>query len=202
MGSDRPDTDRKGNFSIARTGEIAETPSTTKGKKTRAKKGTGARERRPTKNVIPRDFKPVDSGARIQKICKELRGLDLETYPNSSALLLRSLIDMCVTEYMEEIGAAADCVKKFREKDKKPRGWSPSLRQSLTFLFQGDYELGIGAQALTAARRFAGKGDNGLCLDTLDKFTHNAYTPPTPAELRAIWTHIEPLMRVFIAPKE
>ena len=203
MGADKPDIDHKGGFSLDRTGEIgsAGKGGSKKKKKTTARKGTSRRGKRKTKNVIPRDFKPIDSGTRIQKVCEELRGLDLDAYPNASALLLRSLIDLCVTEYMEATGAAAECIKKFREKDNKPRGWSPTLRQSLQFLLQ-EYELGLSDQALTAARRFAQRGHDGLCLDSLDKFTHNAYTPPTPTELRAIWTHIEPTMKVLVAPAE
>jgi hypothetical protein len=201
MGSDRPNKEQPGHFRMVRSGDIEETSGSPKGRKIRASKNTTSRARRPSKNVIPRDFKPVASGSRVQKVCAELRSLDLETYPNASALLLRTLIDLCVTEHMEETGAAAACVKKFREKDNKPKGWSPSLRQSLTFLLE-NYDLELNDQALTAARHFANskKGDTGLCLDNLDKFTHNAYTPPTSEELRAIWVHIEPLMRVLIAP--
>lgn len=202
MKSDLPTKARRGRFKLDATGAISEGAAQVNESKKRAEKST-APKRRGTKNVIPRHFRPGASGDRVQAVCTELRNLDLERYANASALLLRTLIDICVTEYMESIGAAAECIKKFREKDNKPRGWTPTLRQNLTFLLQ-TYDIpNLSGQQLNAAKRFVEAKDNeGLCLDTLDKFTHNAYMPPSPRELRNIWTHIEPMMLAITSEVE
>ncbi|MEX1368233.1 MAG: hypothetical protein AB1Z98_34200 [Nannocystaceae bacterium] len=196
MGSDRPKKTSQGTFIVDGSGLVGAKPPGT-AKKPAPKK----RAARRSKSILPSGFKPRLFGTRVAAVYTELRGLELDRKPNASALLLRTLIDLCVTECVEMLGATEDLEKPFRNKG-RPKWWAPTLRQSLTFLLE-HYDLpGLTGQKLTAARKFATQKEGDLCLDDLDKFTHNKYSPPTPEGLRAMWTHIEPLMFALVEVSE
>jgi hypothetical protein len=63
-------------------------------------------------------------------------------------------------------------------------------------------DCGLEGQALTALRTFHSSKRTVLCLDGLDKFTHNKYLTPQPDELKNIWTIVEPLMEIILVDPE
>jgi hypothetical protein len=195
LGKDRPSLERRGRFKILdlvtpeRSISAVEAPTPRK----------LTRKANP-KNVIPPDIKlsDVSKETRIRTVFVELRSLDLAKYVNASALLLRTLIDLCVWNYIQKNGWADEFLRPIQGKMRKGNDWSPSLAQSLKWLLK-EKEIGFRGQPLAAIKRFCTDKNQALCLDSLDKFAHNSYSPPTPAELRMMWTTLDPLMRVILS---
>ena len=194
LGSDRPDTTQIGKFKIydfikSDKKKVAAQPL----------KAVKKNRKATSKSVIPFDLKVSDVTKvdRVRKVFVELKGLDLYKYENASALLLRTLLDLCVSNYLEKSGNSEDLLKKNQEKG-KPKDFGPRLSDSLFHLLE-NVDIGLQGNSLSALKRFRNDKKETLCLDTLDKYVHNQYSPPTATDLRSLWTTLDPLMRIILA---
>ena len=150
-----------------------------------------------SKSMIPSGTVCSCESARIQDVFAELKKLNMKTYPNACALLLRTLLDLTVHNHLEKIERINELVDKLQKKQKKRKDWAPSLRQMLNFMLE-HVDLGIRGQPLAALRTFTNGKHDAICLDGLDKFTHNSYLPPDEKDLRNIWVKIGPLMAILL----
>ena len=191
FGKDKPKK-TKGRFCI---GDMASdlSSSSSKAKKPANKKNAP----RKSKSIVPIGTRCTCQSQRVQDVFSELRKLNLETYTNASALLIRTFLDLAVHNYLEKIGRIDEIVTKQQKKPHKSSDWAPTLRQMLTFLLH-DVDLGIRGQPLTALKTFTSGRQDSLCLDGLDKFTHNKYLPPNVKDLQNIWVTIAPLMEILL----
>jgi hypothetical protein len=192
----KPDLSKKGTFEIQ---QLVKTGASVKGtpKPPTPKKKTP----RPSASVIPTIIKCSCASKRIKDVFGELRRLHLEKFPNASAVLLRTLIDLCVTNFLERTKEMKTLLAHHQTKNNKQKDWAPSLHQMLDHLLH-KMDCGLEGQALTALRTFHSSKRTVLCLDGLDKFTHNKYLTPQPDELKNIWTIVEPLMEIILVDPE
>lgn len=175
------------------------------------KKGGKAPKRAqgPSKSIIPRDIRKgsISSSTRIREVFEELKGIKIETQRNATALLFRTLVDLCTTNYINKKGYMEALLahyhgdhKSHHKGGKKAPEHAPTLRQMLHWLI--DNHPPFRGQALSALRRFADPKNQEMCLDDLDKFTHNVYIVPTADKLRAIWEQLDPYMRLVLSDPE
>jgi hypothetical protein len=193
FGSDTPKLQRRRSVSIR---EIITEPETTEADD--IPKPKPPKPKRQSTSVIPTGVRCEVDSARIRAVFIELKSLKLERFRNASAIMLRTLLDLCVTHYLEKASKLAAARAHTKGKDRKPPDWSPSLRQHLTYLFHQDPPAAVEGQALAALKRFTAVRAESMCLDALDKFAHNKYAPPSPTDLRDIWTTLDPLMTVLL----
>jgi len=191
FGDAKPDLAKKGRFEISQLAK-GSTRLKPAAKRPAAKKKTP----RPSQSVIPTIIKCSCASKRINDVFAELKRLRLDRYPNASAVLLRTLIDLCVCNYLENTKEMKNLLAKHQGKGKK-KDWAPSLHQMLNYLLN-EVDCGLEGAAHTALQTFNTARRTTLCLDGLDKFTHNRYTPPEPDGLRNMWTMVEPLMEIVL----
>jgi hypothetical protein len=156
------------------------------------------RIKRQSQSIIPNGVRCDVDSTRIRAVFIELKALKLETFRNATAIMLRTLLDLCVTHYLEKTHKLSAARAQAKGKDRKPQDWSPTLRQHLTYLLHQDPPAAVEGQALAALKRFTSARAEAMCLDALDKFAHNKYAPPSPADLRDIWTTLDPLMKLLL----
>jgi len=194
FGSDRPNPRKRGRFGIT---DIITEPEPEESLPPTSSPDRPKRYRE-SKSIIPAGVRCEVKSPRIHTVFIELKGLRLVKFPNATAVMLRTLLDLCVTHHVEETGMMPALLAEFQKKEKKPKDWSPTLRQQLRYLLEHAPPGGIQGQPLAALKRFVSDKAEQLCLDALDKFTHNKYSPPSAVELRNIWTTLDPLMRVLL----
>lgn len=167
------------------------------------KKVTKTRVHHPAKSVIPRGWRAKCDSRRIQNVFRELKGTKLVGGENASAMLLRVLIDLSASNYIEKSGKDKELLARFDPKGAKRSndpGWHPTLRQTITYIIDNldTLNIDISSLELKALRKFNYKDNLVISLDSLDKFAHNHHINPTESELRAIWDEIEAVMKYFL----
>ncbi len=191
----KPDKSKKGRF----------TPTDVVGKVTVATPGGSSpgktkRKRRTTASLIPSDLKCLISDTRINSVFRELKKLKVGESPNGSALLLRVLLELSVSNYIGQNKRNKDLLSKVDRKGKKPTDWYPSLRQQIQFVI-GEMHPPLDPLELKALGSFVRKGSNdAMVLDTLDGYVHSYRMIPTEPELRSIFVKIDPLLRLVLSP--
>ena len=190
-GQDLPDLAKRGSFTAE---------SITKGQAASEAKKTGTlSHRKLTKrsgSLIPRGLTCGLASIRINEIYGELRRLPVARFPNATSMMLRSLLEFCITHYMDRTGQ----LKPFlvEQANKKGKEWSPTLTQLLNRLLQYDKTLPLTPHQRSALTRWVSGDDLLLTLEELNAFVHNNYVVPTEHDLRSNWEVIEPLLRYVL----
>lgn len=153
----------------------------------------------PGRSVIPNDFRPKITTARIKTVFDELSTTQIKSRPNTSAILLRTLLDMGVYDYFkrdEHLPEMLASSKSMREKSQRA-DWSPSLKQMLQYGLDNKLFDGLDPQAYSVIRHML-KEKAAISIDSLDKWVHNIYRLPTEDELRSSWVQLEPLLKIVL----
>jgi hypothetical protein len=109
-------------------------------------------------------------GSRISEVLSELQRLDVDTFPNASAALLRVVVELAVTEVHVRKGWPTGPHIKLRDMVKKcvgeldPTGKAPKYQWVRTGL---------------------NDGTSLFAVATIHAYLHNAHFNPTPSELRS-----------------
>lgn len=151
------------------------------------------------RSVIPKDFRPKISTLRIKDVFDELAKTQIKARPNTSAILLRTLLDMGVYDYFkrdEHLPEMLASSKTMREKSSRA-DWSPSLRQMLQYGLDNKLFDGLDPQAYSIIRHMLTE-KAVISIDSLDKWVHNIYRKPTEDELRSSWGQLQPLFQVVL----
>jgi hypothetical protein len=193
LGSARPNLNKRGNFTAADLISISHqraAPATPK---------PAPRKPARSPSVIPTGWKCHLKSDRIRDVFDELKRLRLGAFLNSSAMLLRTLLELSVSHYIDSAGKTDELLKPFLAKN-KPKDWYPSLRQQLEFILEKDADKWFTLKPLhyKAIRRLQTDEATPLTLDSLDGFVHNKLIEPTEKELRNIWTILEPLFAIVL----
>lgn len=147
---------------------------------------------RQSRSLIPTGTRCLLGSARICDVFKEVKKLPTDTFPNSSAVMLRVLLEMAVSHRLDRIQAWNDWVANRRTKGGKPDEWYPPLKDQLVFLAKNNI-LGLKGLHLKALKQFADRQPKCLSLDALNQFAHSQYAMPTQDELRKIAVILTPL---------
>lgn len=141
-------------------------------------------------SLIPPGFIASINSPRINEIYRELKRLNVHTYPNATAVLLRVLIELAVDELIES--------KAVTVKTHTPK--RPTLAEKIDTSIQWlrDSRL-LNKQAAEMVKKLGGNeaadpNHAAASVTTLHAFMHNRYASPIPTEMNAIWNGIEPFM--------
>ncbi len=195
----KPKRSKRGSFKPSDIIKVAPEPT---GNAPLTKKKT--RPRQPSTRLIPSDLQCGVDSQRIHDVFNELRTLSRKVtdFPNATAIMLRVLLELAVSHYIQRSGKTQDMLGKCNKKHKHPPDWHPSLRQQLSFMVD-EMTLPLEPLELKAIKPFIKDKQTPMTLDTLDGFVHNKQNQPTETELRAIWAKIEPLLRIVLsAPQQ
>ncbi len=188
----KPNKSKKGSFKAKDIIKKPEKPATTI--PARQKK---AKTRRASTRLIPSDLKCGVGNPRIHDVFNELRRLKVTDFPNAVAIMLRLLLELSVSHYIQRVGMNPNLLKKYSTRQKRGADWHPSLRQQLNFML-AEMQLPLAPLERKALLPFTQEKQVFLTLDSLDWFAHNKNVQPTERELRSIWGKIEPLMRIVL----
>lgn len=148
---------------------------------------------RQSRSLIPTGVRCLLGSPRICDVFKEVKRLYTDTFPNSSAVMLRVLLEMAVSHRLDSIQAWKDQVgERRRAKKGKPDDWYPPLKDQLLWLVDKNV-LALEGLPLKSLQRFAQRQPGFLSLDSLNLFVHNPYEMPTQDELRKIAVILEPV---------
>ena len=157
------------------------------------------REKAKPTRLIPRTFKCYLNSPRINDVLKELQTLNLAEFENAAAILLRIFIELTISRYMDATGKMNALVARIEKQNKRPKTWSPSLRQMLMEILANDpiADL-IPRQARKALNKAASDDDHPLSLDGMDQFAHNPYSAPSAKQLFQMWNQFENLIGLMM----
>lgn len=160
---------------------------------------THPRITRRSASIIPSFVKCEVDNFRIRSVFRELKSLKVDKHVNSTALMMRTLLELCLSNYIDNTNKTAELRAGFDKKGNHADDWYPTLRQQLTFMDKYYVnELGIKPLELKALRKFSQKS-NPLSHEILDGYVHNKHEIPTEPELRSIWEAIEALISVLLS---
>lgn len=141
---------------------------------------------KPRSRMIPRSFRPTRLAGRPAAVCRELKSLSLEQYPNAVGVLLRVFVELVVSDYM-------DANLPSSHKDAPLRS-----KVGLVLDHLGDK---LPKQQALPIRQLQAKAHKGLLhgsATTMNQYVHNPDFHPTPTELRASWDKLAPFLEKVI----
>ena len=139
---------------------------------------------------------------RINDVFDELKKLCVEWYPNAVAMLLRTLVEMSLANYLDKSGQLTALSKKVQRKERKPRDWHPTLKQMMNYIIQDDPEMKLNPNAMKSLTKLVSEKESMFAVDTFNYFVHNPFYHPTEAHLRGLWSALEPVLRVTLVEPE
>ncbi|MHB1342707.1 MAG: ParB/RepB/Spo0J family partition protein [Coriobacteriia bacterium] len=195
--AEKPDLKRKGTFdaeSVINQGE-PETPYESKPVEVPEPK---KRTTRASVALIPKSFTCSLEDRRTQLVFSELKTLNVEKYHNAVAVLLRVLLELGVSNYLDKTGKINEILDKEQAKNDRAKDWYPSLRQMLNHIVNNDPDFRAHPLAIKALRQLVKRDDTLLTVETFDAFVHNKYKFPSPSDLRNLWAQLEELFGVLL----
>ncbi len=137
-------------------------------------------------SVIPSSCVLNISAPRINKIYNELTQLNVETYPNAGAVLLRVFLELSTDH-----GLATENVMSEQDRRNKPLAARlKALANDLKKKRRITDELSKAVHAIADRNR----GPIDASTTTMNQYVHNAHVHPTSAELRAAWDQLQPFL--------
>lgn len=195
---ERPDLTKKGKFTadtliVGKGGEElgAKQPAPTKRPK-----------RKPT-GLIPKNVTCEVNNQRVNDTFNELRTLPIAKYPNATAVLFRSLLEMALSHYLEVSGELYDIIDQEKQRlagEGKParKDWHPGLKRMLQHIINPKCNLIQNPNLRRALDKFANQKNEFLSHDDLNFFVHNQYYSPNEEILRSFWGQLEGLFEIIL----
>lgn len=190
----KPNKRRKGQFTAESI--IADTMPDSIPKQ--SSKAPAVKKRRAFKALIPPSFKCAIDNQRINAIFLELRKLHVDQYPNAVAILLRCLLDMSMSHYLDKTGLLRDVIKKVTKGQPCKKTWHPTLKQMLNYILEQRSEFNLNPQAIKTIQALTSRKDTILSSDTLDYYVHNQYYWPSENELRTLWDALSEIFKIIL----
>lgn len=196
----KPDLKKKGSFtaeSLLKATIAKPLPLPKQGQKR-------AKSKAPSKALIPKTFPCNVNNDRIQKVCDELKRLDVALFPNAVGLMFRSLLEMGLGYHLERTGHLQVITDshKAKTRDRVPRDWHPTLTQMLNYVVAEDTDISTNPNLLKTLRKVNSQKAELISIDSLNLFVHNQHFLPTPETLRTFWSQLQGLFEIIlIEPK-
>ena len=159
--------------------------SSTRGSRSRS-------EQRKNIGLIPRDAQLSSANQRLTDVFEELKKISPNTLPNAAGVMLRVLLDLAITQYIEENKLNDDLVRHCGSYEQ-----AKELKKRLNFILQrGALDL----SAVKVIQKLFQESDNFLTLDTLNMFVHSKAAAPlmTSQHLKKLWEGLVPLFEAII----
>lgn len=158
--------------------------------------------RTPT-GLIPAGISCTVDNAKVGEVFKEVKKLSPRTYPNSSAMSLRMLVELGTYEYLKETGE----LKKWKDElvskgkpEKDLKGWVPEMKPMLNRIANND--LIDDAQIKKTLQLMVNDKSSMPILSALNQFVHNTTWHPNEDKLRGIWKDLEEYMKIVLKKVE
>lgn len=174
------------------------TPSTAAAEGSKSRPKPKRRSREPI-GLIPAHVKCYIDNQRVREVHDELRRLKVKSFPNACAVMLRVLLDVTVSEYMDETKKIKPLLDKAK-KEGKGSDWAPTLNQMLRAMVQDGSLDGMPNQAKKRLAKLITDKTTLLSVDLLDAFAHNRFALPSARDLRGLWDILEPLLEMTLQP--
>lgn len=202
FGASKPDVSQKGKFDAASITKAAALKPITAPKKTPSPPST-IKSTPPQKALVSKSFPTCSVDQRINDIIKELKTLPVKDYPNGTATLLRTFVDLLVSRFADDLGISTKVITEHRANPRspKPSDWYPSARQLLNRLIAEKGILQMQPLALKAAQGLVADHSSPLSALILDSYMHNRYINPTEADLRNFWIKLEEAFKEMLTPQ-
>lgn len=127
------------------------------------------------KVLVPQHHKLTITHARIAKIFSELKTLDVETYPNATAVLMRVFIELSTDCYISTHAlTSVNADSKLRQKIEAVAGDLEAKK------VRSNHEL-------RAARQMASGNMENSSIKTFHSYVHNKDLTPSATDLKAAW---------------
>lgn len=152
-------------------------------------------------SLIPSSFKCYITDARINDVFSELKKLKVKDFKNASAIMLRVLLELSVSHYMDKTGHGKTLIEKHRTKNGKGRDWAPTLKQMLSHMVNEIPSVDIDPLVVKAVNKLL-NDNNIISADTLDFFVHNRRYSPTEDQLRQFWGALETIFNLTLTEKK
>jgi len=178
-----------------------------KAKKGKSAKKPGAVTKKPRPKptgLIPGNISCEVNSQRIGEIFNELKTIPVSKYPNATAVLLRSLLEMALCHHLRGSGDLEIIINAEKERLQKQgraieTAWLPSLKRMMTHIVGKDcHIMANNPPQLRVLKRFISQRDELFSHDSLNFFVHNQYFPPNEDALRGFWGQLEGLFQVIL----
>jgi hypothetical protein len=200
FGGSKPNLKKKGSFTAESLLKSAK-PKTIATPKAAQKK---AKSRSTPRALIPKSFPCTVNNDRINKVCDELKRLDLALYPNAVGLMFRSLLELGLGYYLDRTGHLKTITDKHkaRKQDRVRSDWHPTLTQMLNHLVAEDTHIITNGNLLKALRKINSQQDELISIDSLNLFVHNQHFAPKEETLRTFWNQLQGLFEIILVEPE
>lgn len=135
--------------------------------------------------VIPSNCNLNPKLPRLNTIYNELLTLDVATYPNAAAVLLRVFLELSVDHYLNQTPSL------------KPAGRQPTLADKLKLVATHlEQQKQIPTALKNVIFRIAGAGGSVLSAstNTFNQYVHNTHAFAKPQEIYTSWDELQPFM--------
>lgn len=203
ISADKPNKRRKGSFDLKSLKSSEDTPAAEPIPKP-VKKKAAKKVARPSTKLIPKSLKCNLENKRTKEVFEELQAhLNVEKTPIATSVMLRILLEECVSNYLDQTGRIEDILEAQRKKG-KPKDWYPSLSQMLKYIVNQDDNFRAHPHALKVARQLIDEQDksNLITVERMNSFVHNKFVFPDAKILRNLWAGLEKIFEVLLEEPE
>lgn len=152
------------------------------GKDEKSGKKTSEKSPKPRSTVAPKNFKPVPVHAKTLKILNELKAVNVNRHPISSAGAFRAFIEIAGLGYRQ---------KKTGKKHDKKTKLDAVLGDINKYMMANSI---LGASDLKRLNQFKSSLDNPTSKDALNATLHNPQYTVDPESLRTAWDDMTPFI--------
>jgi hypothetical protein len=128
--------------------------------------------------VIPKNLILTIKEARINKIYRELRNLDLDYFENAAAVLFRVFVELSVDSFVH---------RKKIQGIKKMDSLKTKVEKAVKYLEDSGT---IESHALKGIKTTIHNPNSMLSIDTFNAYVHNRHFPPSSRDLKITWDNI------------
>jgi len=148
---------------------------------------SGSAKQRRERGLIPQSLRLRSAPPRINAVFNDLKYISPSARPNTVGVMLRVLLDLAVTHYIEEKNLKNDLIAAFGTYEK-----ARELKPRLTFLLK---RIGLDDGAKRTIQKLFREEVNFVTLDTLNMFVHSLHAMPllTKSKLDSFWQALQPL---------
>jgi len=197
---EKPDLSKKGSFTSDTL--LAAAHEATVGVITKPKQVVKKPKPKPT-GLIPSHISCEVNNQRINDVFNELKTLQVAKYPNATAVLFRSLLEMALSHYLYtsgDLNILIEAEKQSLGKKNKElkKGWHPSLKRMLTHITSPKCNLIQNPNIKNVVEKFTKQKGEFLSQDDLNYFVHNQFYSPNQEVLRSFWSQLEGLFQIIL----
>jgi len=140
----------------------------------------------------------LKNASNLHKNYLELRKLPVKSYPNTTAVMLRTFLDKTLRIFLKRHGIK-EILGKQKGEEIKIKLPDASLGELIDYISSKEVNLIEDDNVKKTLRKFKSSGDASNSLSALNSVTHNEEFSLTEPEIRDIWPNLEGLFIILLA---